>query len=86
MFSRNLDGQILTIAASGWTWHGKFVLQDYETGSLWWTGLGLDGNDEMICIAGPLQDSRLPRLDAFRGFWRSWRDAHPQTTFMVVRE
>lgn len=85
MYSRNLNGQILTIAASGWTWHDKFVLQDLETGSLWWTGPDLDGNDVMLCVAGPLQNTRLPRVDSFRGLWKSWVSLYPQTRLLKLK-
>lgn len=76
---------MLTMAASGWTWNGLFVLQDYETGSLWWTGIGVAGNDMMVCLSGPLQDRQLPRLDYYRGLWRPWVAMHPETKFMKSR-
>jgi len=85
VYSRELDGQVLTIAASGWTWNGLFVLQDLETGSLWWTGIGVAGNDNMVCIAGPLQDRQLPRLNYFRGLWRPWFEVHPQTGYLKAK-
>lgn len=81
-YNRVLDGETLTIAASGWTWHDKFVLQDYETGSLWWTGLGLEGKDLMLCVAGPLQNVALPRVESFRGLWRPWVEAYPETKLL----
>ncbi len=82
MYSRNLDGQILTIAASGWTWHDKFVLQDLETGSLWWTGPGANGIDVMLCVAGPYQNRTLPRVDNFRGLWLNWFEFYPETKLL----
>ncbi len=82
MYSRNYEGMILTIAASGWTWHDKFILQDYETGSLWWTGLGLEGKDLMLCLSGPLQNVALPRVESFRGLWRPWVEAYPETKLL----
>ena len=85
MYSRNLDGQILTMAASGWTWHDKFVLQDLETGSLWWTGVGLDGNDTMLCISGPLQNNRTVKLPSFRGTWRTWLHVFPGSKYLKTK-
>ena len=82
MYSRNLDGQILTIAASGWTWHDKFVLQDLETGSLWWTGPDINGIDFMRCVSGPLQDAYLVRVENFRGLWLAWVTSYPETKFL----
>ncbi len=81
MYSRSLPERDLTFGASGWTWHGVFILQDYETGSLWFTGVGVAGNENMVCIAGPLQDRQVPRLESFRGAWNGWHDQFPQTLF-----
>ena len=61
------------------------MLQDLETGSLWWTGLGVAGNANMVCLSGPLQDKQLPRLDYFRGRWSSWFSIEPQTKLMLVK-
>lgn len=86
MHSRVLDdGQVLTFAASGWTWMGLFVLQDLETGSLWWTGLGGAENRYMLCIAGPHQDKQLPPLVFFRGYWSSWYGAFPQSLYLKAK-
>ncbi|MBW2581738.1 MAG: DUF3179 domain-containing protein [Deltaproteobacteria bacterium] len=35
-FSREIDGQTLTIVPSGWTYDSTFVLYDRETGTLWY--------------------------------------------------
>lgn len=75
----------MTMAASGWTWHDKFVLQDLETGSLWWTGVGLDGNNTMLCIAGPLQNNRTPKLVSFRGMWLGWIPGYPGTKYLKTK-
>ena len=85
VYSRNLNGRVLTFAASGWTWNSLFVLQDLETGSLWWTGIGVAGNANMVCLSGPLQDEQLPRLDYFRGWWASWVATKPHTRLMIVK-
>jgi hypothetical protein len=85
VYSRNLNGQILTMAASGWTWHDKFVLQDLETGSLWWTGVGIEGSDIMLCISGPLQNERTAKLESFRGYWHGWVTQHPETKYLKTK-
>ena len=36
MYSREIDGEILTLSAGGWTYGRTFVLFDYETESLWY--------------------------------------------------
>jgi hypothetical protein len=85
VYSRNLDGSNLTFAASGWTWHSLFVLQDLETGSLWFTGVGLAGNDNMVCVSGPLQDAQLPRVDSRRTTWERWLRSHPFSSLIKVK-
>ena len=80
MYSRELDGRTLTLAASGWTYANTFVLYDLETESLWYpfpeSGGGLTG------IAGPLRDRLLPELGSTQTSWRKWHEQHPDTKFM----
>jgi hypothetical protein len=86
VYGRTLDGQELTLAASGWTWQNTFVLWDHETGSTWFGGAGAVGWDDLVCIGGPLQGARLPSLDLHRTFWRSWHDSHPGSKIMRRRQ
>ena len=86
VYSRELDGQTLTFAASGWTWHEIFILWDLETGSLWFPGLGFPGGTDFLkCIAGPLQNKRVPAVEYFRGAWKSWHSAHGESLIMRVK-
>lgn len=85
MYSRELDGEHLTFAASGWTWNDIFILQDLQTGSLWFTGRGVAGDDQMLCIAGPLQDSKVPQLFFMRLAWKSMISGFPHTTFPRIK-
>ncbi len=86
MYGRTLDGQTLTLAASGWTWHSTFVLWDHETDSLWFGGSGDEGWDDLVCIGGPLQGSRLERVDYHRTYWRHWHQVHPESKIMRRRD
>ena len=86
MYDRSLDGQELTLGASGWTWNRTFVLWDHETGSIWFGGQGEEGWDYLICIGGPLQDSRLERHEFRRALWRSWHLEHPESKIMRRRD
>lgn len=86
MYGRSLDGQPLTLAASGWTWEDTFVLWDYQTGSLWFGGSGQAGWGDLVCIEGPLQGRRLPDLTLHRTFWRSWFGSNPETKLMRRRD
>ena len=85
MYGRSLDGQTLTLAASGWTWLSTFVLWDHETGSIWFGGTGAEGWEDLICVDGPLQDRRLARIDFRRTLWRSWHQEHPGSKIMRRR-
>ena len=59
MYSREIDGEILTLSASGWTYNNTFVLFDYETESLWYH---LEGTDGLTSISGVYADRFLPEL------------------------
>lgn len=77
----------MTFAASGWVWHNIFILWDYETGSLWFPGLSFPGgSDFLVCIAGPLQDQKVLAVDSyFRGAWKSWLGANPQSRIARIK-
>ncbi len=92
MYSRTLDdgtpgGRLLTFAASGWTWQNIFVLQDLETGSLWFPGLNFDGglSQFLLCVSGELQDLTVPAVESSRTVWKPWRLANPTTKIMLVK-
>lgn len=87
MYSRVLDGEILTLAASGWTYLDTFVLYDQETNSLWWGGAGPSGRPNLVCVGGEFQDRLLPRHPQFsRTIWRSWVETWPGSLFMVDKD
>ena len=79
MYSREIDNQILTLSASGWTFKNTFVLFDYETESLWYH---LDGSDKLTCIDGPFKDRTLDELPSFFGRWNEWIGTHPASQFL----
>ena len=79
MYSRELAGQTLTLAPSGWTYNRTFVLYDKETETLWYP---LPGTKGLTGISGPLRDRFLPALDSTRTSWREWHQRHPDTKLM----
>jgi len=79
VYSREVDGQTLTLAPSGWTYRRTFVLYDYETETLWYP---LPDTEGLTGIAGPLQGRVLPALDSQRTVWEVWQARHPDTGFM----
>jgi hypothetical protein len=86
VYSRSLDGAVLTIAASGWTYnegaYNLFVLRDYETGSLWYQ---IAGTDELTCIAGELEGKTLPELASSYTPWNQWKGDYAETLVLPTR-
>ena len=73
MYSREIDDQVLTLSASGWTYEFTFVLYDYETESLWYH---LPGTDGLTCISGQYADRTLFEFIATVTRWRDWVEAN----------
>lgn len=78
MYSREIDGRVLTLAASGWTYKFTFVLYDHETESLWYH---LEGTEGLTCIAGVWQDRVLAEKTSTKTRWSTWFADHPGTRF-----
>ena len=77
MYSREIDGQVITIAPSGWTYRRTFVLYDKETGSLWYPKKrGLMG------IQGKYFQRVLPEVKSTDTRWSKWKKVHPSTKLM----
>ena len=79
MYSREIDGQILTLAPSGWTYRRTFVLYDYETETLWYP---LPGTEGLTGIAGPLKGKILSEIRSSRAPWRDWQRENPEAKHM----
>ena len=79
MYSREIDGEILTLSASGWTYRRTFVLFDYETESLWYHRVG---DNALSCISGHYADRRLLELESTLTRWRHWKAEHPESKFL----
>src|SRR5262249_39656226 len=73
VFSRNLDGHTLTLFLSGELFSENMIMKDSETGSEW---VQLTGE----AIAGPKKGRSLDELPATWTDWKTWRQAHPDTT------
>jgi hypothetical protein len=78
--SRVLDGDTLTMSASGWVYEDESVLFDYETESMWFR---LGGDGRLTCIAGNRFESELPAVASTIAPWNTWRASHPATGFML---
>lgn len=79
VYSREVDGQILTLSASGWTYLGTFVLYDFETESLWYH---LPGDDGLTGISGAYSDRKLAEFASTHTRWSRWVVDHPASGFL----
>jgi hypothetical protein len=77
VYSRQIDGRILTLAPSGWTYKNTFVLYDQETGSLWYPYEG-----ELRAIQGEFFGKRLPELPSEDTSWGDWRAENPESKIL----
>ena len=80
MYSREINSNVLTLSASGWTYQNTFVLFDYETESMWYHLAGTDG---LTCIAGAFADKVLEEYPSYRTRWHTWFSDHPDTKFLL---
>ena len=98
VYSREIDGKILTLAASGWTYGeaaflSTFVLVDKETESLWFPAgeqgcaLPLEPLGESGCglvgISGVYTDKVLPGEFLSATTWAEWKGTHPDTKYVT---
>ena len=82
VYSRSLDGETLTLAASGWVFERLFVLCDLETQSLWYD---LPDSEGLTCVSGKYEGRVLPEVDSRLMPWSQWHDEQPASTFLVFR-
>ena len=80
--NREVDGRILTFAASGWTYENIFVLWDHETGSLWYPDVFSGATNRLLCIGGEHRGRRLPPFPAEIVRWNVWVDSHSDTRIL----
>ena len=80
MYSREIDGRVLTLGASGWTYDNTFVLWDKETGSLWFPQ-----SDGLLSIGGPQAGKLLQKRTLSDTNWKAWKKAHPKSRILDGR-
>ncbi len=81
MYSREIDEEILTLGASGWTYRNTFVLYDFETESMWYH---LQGSDGLTCISGTYADRRLPQFGSTLTRWNRWKADFPASKILEL--
>ena len=79
MYSREINGKILTLSASGWTYRSTFVLYDYETESMWYH---LEGDNGITGITGVYADQRLSEFESTFTRWNQWKQDHPDSKIL----
>ncbi len=79
MYSREIEGRILTISASGWTYDWTFVLYDYETESLWYH---MPGDNGLTCISGTYANRKLEEFTSTQIRWSEWFAENPRTKIL----
>jgi hypothetical protein len=77
VYSREIEGKILTLAPSGWTYKRTFVLYDKETGSLWYPK-----KDGLMGIQGVFFQRELPKVKSTDTRWSKWKKENPSTKLM----
>jgi len=87
VYSREINGEILTLAASGWTYNFSFVLYDHETETMWLpVNVGDGGPNSCGCVmwgfAGPFAGRFLHAYPSSNTNWNIWWPEHPDTKIM----
>jgi hypothetical protein len=77
VYSREIDGQVLTLAPSGWTYKRTFVLYDLETGSLWYPY-----EEGLMGIQGVYFQRWLPKIPSIDTTWQDWTRNYPSSKLM----
>lgn len=98
VYSRELDGNILTLAPSGWTYgenafSSTFVLMDKETESLWFPSgeqgcaLPLEPAGEGVCglvgISGVHADKVLKGEFLSATTWDEWKNTYKDSKYVT---
>jgi hypothetical protein len=79
VYSREIDGRVLTLSASGWTYDDTFVLYDYETESLWYH---LPRGSGLTCISGQYVDQKLGEYKSSLTRWSDWIERNKQSKIL----
>lgn len=77
VYSRQIDGQVLTLAPSGWTYEDTFVLYDKETGTLWYPF-----EDGLMGIQGKYFERWLPKDPSEDVKWKDWMKRYPNSSIL----
>lgn len=76
-YSRQVEGQVLTLGVSGLLWNLNLVMYDEQTESRW---IQFSGEAR----SGPLQGKSLTPLDSIMTDWATWSARHPAGTVALL--
>jgi hypothetical protein len=80
VYSREIDGRVLTFTTSGFTYKSQHVLYDMDTGGLWFH---LWDSNDLTCISGPYAGRVLRAVaDQHAGSWTIWKERHSNTKYL----
>jgi hypothetical protein len=77
VYSRRINGRVLTLAPSGWTYDHTFVLYDKETGTPWYPF-----DEGLMGIQETYFKKWLPKLDSEDTRWKRWVEKHPKSKIL----
>ena len=83
MYSREIDGKVLTITTSGWTYFNQHMLFDHETESFWFH---MEGSNDLTCVAGHYAGRKLLGVSAHYGPWNVWVTEHPDSKILKSQQ
>ena len=76
VYSRQLDGRVLTFGNTSALYQSDLVMYDHQTGSYWFQVAG-------EAVVGPLTTSRLDLLPSTTVSWGEWRRLYPETHLLT---
>ena len=76
VFSRELNGRVLTFGNTSALYQSDLVMYDHQTGSYWFQVAG-------EAVVGPLSTARLDLLPSTTVRWGEWRRLYPETHLLT---
>ena len=76
VYSRELDGRVLTFGNTSALYQSDLVMYDHQTGSYWFQVGG-------EAVVGPLTHARLGLLPSTTMAWGEWRRLYPETRLLT---
>lgn len=75
MYSRQVEGKVLTFGVSGLLYNKNVLMYDRQTESLW-------SQVRSEAVTGPMTGAELEVLPSVLTTWKKWRRSHPDTAVL----